>query len=429
MENPLCDEFADLNFGTPILGKGHDKARSVVAKEEGDLSASVKTSHHRRFIDDQLLYSTCVTYETNKQSEISEQMKELKKGEHSALSGTRALFTFVQPTAKLKITYREQQARLRRSVARHKDLQDGVVLDTMEKGVNFPVIHVNFRPRLIRHSKSAHGALHSSAATAKEGHSAAAEDEISKAKGNAKAETAAAGAVIVTGKNCRLLKEDALGSGVHTQQGLYEELRRIEPDVAFCPRDNVDQRAFIVLGFKTLDTTFSEVLEATWRDWTGARAIYLRLHNQFDLSKIVFYRRVSPRTNLDMFTYIVCVECWNVNNSNLIHMLDFVQRMRVERLNGYISLYRDLGLEEEDSNYHSGDCDEFDDEGLSHDEVDHEDGDGGVASRGANGLDDQDSVVDTDDAGGPDHRQSRSSEQGPPQSSSSAVRSNSRTRT
>ena len=41
--------------------------------------------------------------------------------------------------------------------------------------------------------------------------------------------------------------------------------------------------------------------------------------------RIVFYRRVSPRTNLDMFTYIVCVECWNVNNSNLIHMLDFVQ--------------------------------------------------------------------------------------------------------
>ena len=43
--------------------------------------------------------------------------------------------------------------------------------------------------------------------------------------------------------------------------------------------------------------------------------------------------------------------------------------MRVERLNGYISLYRDLGLEEEDSNYHSGDCDEYDDEVLSHDEV------------------------------------------------------------
>ena len=63
--------------------------------------------------------------------------------------------------------------------------------------------------------------------------------------------------------------------------------------------------------------------------------------------------------------------------------------MRVERLNGYISLYRDLGLEEEDSNYHSGDCDEYDDEALSHDEVDLEDGDAGVRSRVANRLDDQ----------------------------------------
>ena len=44
--------------------------------------------------------------------------------------------------------------------------------------------------------------------------------------------------------------------------------------------------------------------------------------------RIVFYRRVSPRSNLDLFMYIVCVECWNVNNSNLIHMLDFVQGRR-----------------------------------------------------------------------------------------------------
>ena len=45
--------------------------------------------------------------------------------------------------------------------------------------------------------------------------------------------------------------------------------------------------------------------------------------------------------------------------------------MRVERLNGYISLYRDLGLEEEDSNYHSGDADDYeeDEEALSNDEV------------------------------------------------------------
>ena len=55
MENPLCDEFADLNFGTPILSKDEKKK---------DEEQSVKTSHHSRFIDDQLLYSTCVTYES-----------------------------------------------------------------------------------------------------------------------------------------------------------------------------------------------------------------------------------------------------------------------------------------------------------------------------------------------------------------------------
>ena len=59
----MCDEFADLNFGTPILGKGRDQESSVVEKEE----QSVKTSHHSRFIDDQLLYSTCVTYESKRE--------------------------------------------------------------------------------------------------------------------------------------------------------------------------------------------------------------------------------------------------------------------------------------------------------------------------------------------------------------------------
>ncbi len=86
--------------------------------------------------------------------------------------------------------------------------------------------------------------------------------------------------------------------------------------------------------------------------------------------RIVFYHRVSPANDLDLFMYMVVVECWSVTPDNLINILDFVQRMRVERLNGYISLYRDLrggdliggggggGFgelfgDEADSNYHS----------------------------------------------------------------------------
>ena len=66
---------------------------------------------------------------------------------------------------------------------------------------------------------------------------------------------------------------------------MYEEVKRIEPDYSFSPRDNIDHRAFIILGFKTLETGFSSVLEQTWRDWTGARSIYLKLHNEYDLAK------------------------------------------------------------------------------------------------------------------------------------------------
>lgn len=346
------------------------------------------------------------------------ELKRMEKNDQSSLFGTKAVFTFVQPTEKLKITYREQQSRLRLAVARHRDLQEGAVLDTLEKGVGYPVIHVNFHPKTKQSSDlppmndhgsgpMGHGTRqktgnHINSSTSKNTiapspsvgclsepaphphtcwSSSSSSSQVQKSSSSSSvnnhyrssfctssssfssstsnAKRSSSTSHLTGGKSGtntsipRLLKEDALGPSVHVQQGLYEEVKRIEPDFAFSPRDNIDTRAYIILGFKTLDTGFSSVLEQTWRDWTGARAIYLRLHNDFDLSKIVFYHRVHPKNDLDMFMYIVLVECWNVNAKNLIHILDFVQRMRVERLNGYISLYRDLGLEEEDSNYHS----------------------------------------------------------------------------
>ena len=48
--------------------------------------------------------------------------------EWKTVKAAKKLIAFVSAS------FREQQARLRRAVARHKDLQDGVVLDTMEKG-------------------------------------------------------------------------------------------------------------------------------------------------------------------------------------------------------------------------------------------------------------------------------------------------------
>ncbi len=58
------------------------------------------------------------------------------QSEHSSLYGSCAVFSFVQPTEKKKLTYREQQTRLRKAVAKHEHLQEGTLLDTLEKGGN-----------------------------------------------------------------------------------------------------------------------------------------------------------------------------------------------------------------------------------------------------------------------------------------------------
>lgn len=67
--------------------------------------------------------------------------------------------------------------------------------------------------------------------------------------------------------------------------GVYEEVKRIEPEFTFSGRSNTGNKAYIILGFKSLDTNFSSSLERSWRDWTGARSIYLNLHNEFDLAR------------------------------------------------------------------------------------------------------------------------------------------------
>lgn len=93
------------------------------------------------------------------------------------------------------------------------------------------------------------------------------------------------------------------------------------------------------MGFKTLDDTFSDVLEDSWKDWTGTRLIYMSLSDEFGVSKFTFYRRQQPK-DLDVFMYVVTVECDNVTARNKIKLLDFVQRLRVERMIGYLSVYR-----------------------------------------------------------------------------------------
>lgn len=95
----------------------------------------------------------------------------------------------------------------------------------------------------------------------------------------------------------------------------------------------------MVIGYKSLEKTLNPTLEATWKEWTGTRHIYLNLRHDFDIQRISFYNRVAPADNLDLFMYLVCMEIGNVDDGNVMWLLDFVQRTRVERMKGFLSVY------------------------------------------------------------------------------------------
>lgn len=53
----------------------------------------------------------------------------------------------------------------------------------------------------------------------------------------------------------------------------------------------------------------------TWKDWTGARYIYMYLPDDLGLRRITFYHRQLP-DDLDLFMYLVLVECHGITNKD-----------------------------------------------------------------------------------------------------------------
>ncbi|CAH0389531.1 unnamed protein product [Bemisia tabaci] len=140
-----------------------------------------------------------------------------------------------------------------------------------------------------------------------------------------------------------LTAETSLEDQFILRQGVYREIRSIIVENDFeslsaplTPRNT----AHLLLGFKSVENRLSQVMVDTWKDWTGALYIYMNLPEEFGLSRIRFFLREAPNS-LSLFTYIVLVECCNVIDSEReMLLLDFVRRMRVEKMAGFISLYK-----------------------------------------------------------------------------------------
>lgn len=93
------------------------------------------------------------------------------------------------------------------------------------------------------------------------------------------------------------------------------------------------------MGFKSVEIAHSENLEQSWKDWTGARLVNTCLRKEFYISRYSFFHRIQP-PDPELFMYILLVECHNVKNTNVTYILDFVQKLRVERVFGYLTVYR-----------------------------------------------------------------------------------------
>ena len=58
--------------------------------------------------------------------------------------------------------------------------------------------------------------------------------------------------------------------------GIFRERQRIEPEYAWSPRSNLEERAFILVGVFNLDPGYAYGLETSWRDFTGNFQLYFK---------------------------------------------------------------------------------------------------------------------------------------------------------
>ncbi|XP_069972894.1 uncharacterized protein [Penaeus vannamei] len=181
-------------------------------------------------------------------------------------------------------------------IAKDARLQDGLLLRGMETGVQFPVVHVS---EVVPDNQR------------------------------------------VTGQSF-LSQHDSPGAEWVLQRGVFEEVVTWLPELLVtCPSDPSQwARCYILLGFKTLEGELDPKMEGLWREWTGALYIYCNVSDDLGLKRLSFFRRRS-RPHPAIFSYVVLVELDTVTKDNCLHLLDFVYRMKMRNMSGYISVYQE----------------------------------------------------------------------------------------
>ncbi|GLH14054.1 Uncharacterized protein GBIM_18486, partial [Gryllus bimaculatus] len=107
--------------------------------------------------------------------------------------------------------------------------------------------------------------------------------------------------------------------------------------------------AYLVLGFCARApppgaAALAPALLATWRDWSGARHLYLHLPDELRLARVALLQRVDgqarPRPP-PPFQFLVVAACRCASSPLLqARLLDFAQRLRAQRVSAaFVSVY------------------------------------------------------------------------------------------
>ncbi|GFU07651.1 uncharacterized protein NPIL_384191 [Nephila pilipes] len=213
----------------------------------------------------------------------------------SDLINRAAIFSFIDVKEKYEVLpYNVQKHLLAKGFQGNKIFENGELLDTLEKRAIYPMVHCSSKPM----------------------------SEIN---------------------DLVLLKSNDLGEEFVLKQGVYVESKNHHAPRRMNDPTFKDDVAYIFMGFRSVDLTYNENLEQAWKDWTGARLVNSCLRKEFYISRYSFFHRIQP-PDPELFMYVLMIECHNVKTTNVTYLLDFVQKLRVERVFGYLTVYRKEAL-------------------------------------------------------------------------------------
>ncbi|XP_043208362.1 uncharacterized protein LOC122373966 [Amphibalanus amphitrite] len=137
----------------------------------------------------------------------------------------------------------------------------------------------------------------------------------------------------------RLLPPGLIDDRTITQQGLFRQVHKFEFDDV-SPESG--ETACILMAFKSMQQQHDPELITHWKTWTGARGLLVDFGTDVAPRSAAFYVRQRPERG-DQFMYVVLIHV-HVTEDTWCIVRHLVQRFRVERQFGYISVYKEHRL-------------------------------------------------------------------------------------